>query len=180
MVLSAGLAVLFLIALALCWRYAAPYTNRAVALAARPISPDVVAVEVETMELALHYRGQEPEGPRWTRVHGLLLQYGALLAIAVFLPTPGCSWRRRAASVGVAVVAYWALAAFAVALLAWALLWTVEGGPFTLMALVPIMPLLYIGVPAVTVGAWCWRHWLPLLSAPTQPRGRPRVLRSSR
>ncbi|MDP3062081.1 MAG: hypothetical protein Q8O40_02530, partial [Chloroflexota bacterium] len=59
------------------------------------------------------------------------------------------------------------VAILTVALLGWGLVFTVEGGPFTLAGLGSVLPVVYIGLPAVAGGTWCVRYWWPALSRPS-------------
>ena len=86
------LAVLALVAMAVGWRYIGPLYDKGLVTLARPLGAQVVSIQAEGMELALRYRGQEESGPRWMRIQGLTLQYGALLVTSLILATPACAW----------------------------------------------------------------------------------------
>ncbi len=156
-----GLAIAILAALAAGWQAAGPATNRALAGVGGLLTPSAIAMKGEKMEIAIRYEGPEPAGPRRVVVHGLMVQYGALLLGALALATPRCGWRRRAIGVGIAIAAFAVFGALVLALLGWGLKWTVEGGPITLDTLGSVLPVAYVIVPALAATAWCVRYWLP-------------------
>ncbi|MDP3064911.1 MAG: hypothetical protein Q8O40_17165, partial [Chloroflexota bacterium] len=152
MAISVAAALLTLIALGAGWRYAGPLYNVALATAGGALTGRYVAAEADGMELVLRYEGPVEEGPRWTRVHGLMLQYGALLVSALILASPTGAWRQRALGVLITWLCFTIVAILTVALLGWGLVFTVEGGPFTLAGLGSVLPVVYIGLPAVAGG----------------------------
>ena len=173
-----ALALLALLLLALVWLYLAPAYDRVLVALAGPISPSTVDLGTQGLRITLSYRPLETGQPPSTRIHGLTLHAGILLLSSLILATPRCSWRTRAGGLAVAWLAFLVLNAGSVALLAWGLAWTMEGGPLTLSNLASMLPLAYVGLPALAGAGWCLRLWAPALGfLPARGVGRTRQKR---
>ncbi len=162
-VLAAGLALLLLALFAFGWQFLGPLYSQAVVALARPLSAPSVTIQAQGMELALDYVGRQTSEGFGVRIRSLTLQYGALLATSLILVTPACAWRKRLLGVVSAWLIFSAAAAGAAVAMSWGLAGTIEGGPITLDVVGPVMPLVYVGLPAVVGAIWCAKFWLPSL-----------------
>jgi len=154
------------------WRYAGPLYNVALAAAGGAITGRYVTAEADGMEVVLRYVGPVEEGPRRMGVRGLELQYGMLLVSALIIASPTGAWHQRAIGVVLTVVCFTIVAVLTVALLGWGLVFAVEGGPFTPTGLRDVLPVVYIGLPAVAGGAWCVRYWWPAIGGSSRAAAR--------
>lgn len=168
----AALVLLALILLALVWHYLAPAYDRALVVLASPLVSSEVALQAEGLEITLRYLPLEVRNSPSIWVHGMIFHAGLLLMTALILATPACSWRRR----GVGLAAVWpgllAVHVGSVALLGWGLAWSEGNGPLALARLAPIMPLAYLGLPALAGAAWCLKFWFPVLISSASPQSR--------
>lgn len=171
-VLAAGLALLILALLTLGWQFLGPLYSQAMVALARPLSAPSVTVQAQGMELVLDYAGRPTSEDLEVRIRSLTLQYGALFVTSLILVTPACAWRKRLFGVLSAWAIFSTAAIGATAVMSWGLAGTIEGGLITLDVVGPVMPLVYVGLPAVVAAIWCAKFWLPPLLAKAKANAR--------
>jgi hypothetical protein len=125
-----------------------------------------VGLETEGFQITLFYRLHTLLGPRWLRMSGLTLQGGLLLVAALVTATPAMAWKHRAIGLAAVVTGFFLLHVVTMAFLAWALEWSVTGRAVNVYSVGPVVPTVYVALPALVGGAWCWRYWLPAFSSP--------------
>ncbi len=157
-----GLAGAALLLLVVAWQVVGPAYNGSVAALASTVTPAPMRVVADDTHFVLEYDQGTAAKPFRARLNALAFDGGLLLVLAIVCATPGMSWRRRAAWAGGAVGVF--ALAHAVTLLLFALLYKgeVESGQLLLESMLPMVPLLYVALPALLLLAWFWRRWTPL------------------
>lgn len=163
-----GTTVLALILLSGAWWFIGPKYSHAVAVSGAALTSPQVRVSSDSNQIVIVYQGPREPPHRFTIVRGLTLSFGPLLLTALIFATLSCPWRRRAATVAVTWAGFFLVHVLTVTLLGWGVVWTVEGGPVTIVGLRPVIPLAYMALPAVVGAAWCLRYWVPVLSTSKQ------------